>query len=721
MRAGRGASGAQAFGLWVNSYAAWAAASECAPMLITLACGATIVLSSFLLFLVQPILAKQILPWFGGSSAVWTVSMVFFQCALLAGYLYAHWLQARPLRVQRWVHLALLAAALLTLPIVPDVAFKPEGEADAARGILALLVVTVGLPYLSLAATSPLLQRWLSQAVAPDAQRQVYRLFAWSNAGSLAALLAYPFLVEPWFDSLLQSHAWSVGYGLFALGCAGVAWRATARPVHAAGSSTVGQAPHACAPGLAMQLAWVLLALLPSALLLAVTTHMTQNIASIPFLWIVPLALYLLSFMLVFEGRGGRGWYLGPVARRLWLLPMLAVVVAMAWGLSASGGVLHIRVAIPLFACGLFLVCMVCHGEMAALRPAPQHLTRFYLCMALGGAMGGLGVGLLAPRVLTAYWELPGLLLAAVLVGWLAGWRAGLGRWSLRALPLAAALAATGGVAWYGLQYVRDQHAGSIAAARNTYGMLRVTQQGTGEHEVRRLLHGTIMHGEQYTADDRRRLPTSYYGASSGIGRALAHKGQAGPVRVGAVGLGTGTLLGYAREGDAYVVYELDAQVVRAARRWFRYMADAPVEPELRMGDARLSMERELAAGQAGGYDLVAVDAFSSDAIPVHLLTREALAVYMTHLKPDGLVAFHVSNRYLDLAPVVARLAEDQGLAAWQIEDNPLEDHLSFTTWILVGRSIPEDLQQVGWPPTAPPGAPLWTDQYNNLFKALKF
>ncbi len=695
-------------------------------MLITLASGATIVLSSFLLFLVQPILAKQILPWFGGSSAVWTVSMVFFQCALLAGYVYAHWLQARTPRVQRVVHLALLAGALLTLPIVPDVAFKPSGEADAARGILALLVVTVGLPYMSLAATSPLLQRWLSQAVAPAQQRQVYRLFAWSNAGSLAALLAYPFLVEPWFDSGVQSRAWSVAYVVFAIGCAGVAWRATATatpmPVGAA-PATLARAVLAAepAPGVGLQAVWTLLAMLPSALLLAVTTHMTQNVASIPFLWIVPLALYLLSFMLVFEGRGGRGWYLGPVARRLWLLPTLAVTVAMAWALSASNGVLHIRVAIPLFASGLFLVCMVCHGEMAALRPAPRHLTRFYLCMALGGAIGGLGVGLVAPRVLTAYWELPGLLLAVTLVGLLAGWRAGLGRWSLRALPLAAALAGVGGVCWYGLEYVRAQHAGSIASARNTYGMLRVTQVGSGEDQVRRLLHGTIMHGEQYTADDRRNLPTSYYGETSGIGRLLAFKGEAGPLRVGSVGLGTGTLLSYARVDDDYVVYELDAQVVEAARRWFRYIADAPTAPQLRLGDARLSMERELAEGRPGGYDVVAVDAFSSDSIPVHLLTREALGVYLAHLKPDGLVAFHISNRYLDLSPVVAQLAQSHGLVAWQIDDSPVEDHLSFTSWVLVGRAIPDRMQEAGWllPPT--PGAPLWTDQYNNLFKTLKF
>lgn len=688
-------------------------------MLITLASGATIVLSSFLLFLVQPILAKQILPWFGGSSAVWTVSMVFFQCTLLAGYVYAHWLQGRPPRVQRVVHLTLLAAALLTLPIVPDVAHKPAGEEDAARGILGLLVVTVGLPYLSLAATSPLLQRWLSQALEPVQQKQVYRLFAWSNAGSLAALLAYPFLVEPWFDSDVQSHAWSVAYAVCALGCAGVAWRATGTAASRATASPASSPPAVePVPGLGRHVVWTVLAMVPSALLLAVTTHLTQNVASIPFLWIVPLALYLLSFMLVFEGRG---WYVGLVARWLWLLPMLALTLGMAWALSVNSGMHPIAIAIPLFAGGLFLVCVVCHGEMAASRPAPRHLTRFYLCMALGGAIGGLGVGMVAPRVLTGYWELPGLLLAVALVGAGAAWRAGAGRWTLRFVPLATAIVVVIGVSAYGLDYLGAQNNGAISRERNTYGVLRVTQTGQGPQAARQLLHGTIMHGEQSVAEDLRRRPSSYYGEASGIGRLLEHKGTTGPLRVGAVGLGTGTLLSYAREGDTYVFYELDGQVVSAARRWFRYIADAPIEPQVRLGDARLSMERELADHQPGRYDVIAVDAFSSDAIPVHLLTREALGVYLDHLHPDGLVAFHISNRYLDLSPVVAELARSRGLENWQIDHTPSEPHQRTSRWVLVGRSIPAPLQAVGNAIPNRPNAPLWTDRYNNMFKALRW
>ncbi len=694
-------------------------------MLFALACGATIVLSSFLLFLVQPILAKQILPWFGGTSSVWTLCMVFFQCALLAGYLYAHWLQGRSRKVQRWMHLALLAAALATLPIIPSVGWKPVADSDAALRILGLLLATVGLPYMSLAATSPLLQRWLSRALPAASQRHVYRLFAWSNAGSLAALLAYPFLVEPWFDTRVQSWAWSAAYACFVLACGWVTWRATSvQSVAAAAQAVQGvDAPAEAAvpqraPGLRDYLLWTVLAMVPSAFLLAVTTHMTQNVASIPFLWIVPLSLYLFSFMLVFEGRGGRGWYVGPVSRVVWLLPTLGAAVAMTWALSASNGVLHIQYALPLFACGLLLVCVTCHGELAGARPAPRYLTRFYLCMSFGGAIGGMGVGLGAPLWFNAYWELPGLMCAVALIGIGAGLNVGPGRRRLWALPAIAALAGAG---WFSWAYVKFQNANSIAATRNFYGMLRVTEHGTGDNQIRRLLHGTIMHGEQFTAPKLHDLPTSYYGETSGIGRALTVLGERGPIRVGSVGLGTGTLLSYVRDGDQYVVYELDTHVLDAAKTWFNFFIDAPTTPEVRIGDARLSMERELAAGKPGRYDLISVDAFSSDSIPVHLMTKEALGIYLQHLQPDGIIAFHVSNRYLDLPPVVARIAAAHGLQAWQIEDNPEDDHLSFTDWILVGRNIPDELKAAGQQLQPEPGTQPWSDAYNNLFKVLKF
>ncbi|MDO8280894.1 MAG: fused MFS/spermidine synthase [Burkholderiaceae bacterium] len=695
-------------------------------MLFPIACGTTIVLSSFLLFLVQPILAKQILPWFGGTSAVWTTCMVFFQCALLAGYVYANWLQARPRIMQRRVHMVLLAAAVLSLPIIPSVSWKPTLETDSFWQINGLLLATVGLPYFSLAATSPLLQRWLSHTLPSAAQPGVYRLFAWSNAGSLAALLAYPFIIEPWVSSRAQSWSWSVAYGVFALLCAWVAWRATRpgaayEPVSA--TAAVGDAAAAALregspPGARHYALWIVLSMVPSAFLLAVTTHLTQNVASIPFLWLVPLSIYLVSFMLVFDGRGGRGWYVGTVARLLWLLPALGATVAMTWGLSAQNGVLHIQYALPLFTVGLLLACVVCHGELAAARPAPRYLTRFYLCMSLGGAIGGLGVGLAAPVLLNAYWELPGLLIALAGVGVWASLQLGRGARRLWVLPALAAVVAT---VWFTHAYVQFSGRESVSASRDFYGVLRVRSDPPGDSQMRRLMHGTIMHGEQFTKPDFRGLATSYYGETSGVGRALTELGRRGPLRVGAVGLGVGTLLSYGRSGDTFVVYELDSHVLEAARRWFTYLPQGNAQVDVRIGDARLTMERELAAGKPGKYDLVVVDAFSSDSIPMHLMTKEALAVYVQHLNEDGLVAFHVSNRYLALAPVVAELAHALGLKALSIEDTPELNYLSYTDWVLVGKSFGPALLNAGQLMEPQAGARPWTDSYNNLFKALKF
>lgn len=717
--------------------------------LFTLASAATVVLSSFLLFLVQPILAKQILPWFGGTSAVWTTCMVFFQCVLLAGYAYANWLQAQAPRWQRQLHLALLIAAAFTLPIIPDAAFKPTADGSPTVQIITLLVVTIGLAYFSLAATSPLLQRWLALSLPTASQPAVYRLFAWSNAGSLLALLAYPFAIEPWFDSREQSLGWSAGYAVFALACAWVAWRATgssSATAHAAiaaterGDAAVDPAtgpatdPTAApaAPTASDYLKWIGLSALPSALLLAVTTHMTQNVASIPFLWVVPLSLYLVSFIVVFEGRGGKGFY----SRATFLLPTLGLVVGMAWALSANNGVLHIDTALPLFALGLLAACVVCHGELAAARPAPQHLTRFYLCMSAGGALGGLAIGIAAPLLLNAYWELPALMVLLCMLGvWVAANVTQVG--GPRYVLMVLAGAALAGSLWYSREYVNYVQQNNLEASRNFYGVLRVTEDEPGESQTRKMLHGVILHGKQFTAPEFRIVPTTYYASSSGIGQLIAaygvHEYSNGnkaslPVRMGAVGLGTGTLLAYAAPRDTYVVYELDAAVQSAAERWFTFMKDAEVrtkaKPEIRIGDARLTLERELAAGKPGRYDILAVDAFSSDAIPVHLITTEALALYAKHLSERGVVAFHVSNRYLSLPPVVAAIAKANGMDALWIEDNPDASHAYKTDWILVGRDLAKKLpakmiEQGQWvEPTA--DARPWTDGYNNLFKALK-
>lgn len=680
--------------------------------------ASTILLSAFLLFLVQPIIAKQILPWFGGTAAVWTLCMLFFQVVLLAGYAYAHWLsRRRNARTRSLIHIVLLAVSLALLPIIPDALWKPDGNDNPATLILGLLAVTIGLPYFLLSSTGPLLQKWFSDAYPA---RTVYRLFALSNFGSLLGLLAYPFLVEPFATSQVQSIIWSVVYALFVAACATCAWRARLLPVMTTPAHTANEADSRASvaqpvpPTATRVFSWVLNAALGSALLLSVTSHITQNIATIPFLWVVPLTLYLLTFVICFEGRQGRGWYV----RAVWLFPVLAILAAMAWGLSANRGVLDIHIAVPLYCAGLFLACVFLHGELAVSKPAPAWLTHFYLAISFGGALGGLLVALIAPITLEAYFELPVALVVVAL----------LGVWVARRAPyvMMVALIPFSATAWYAWQYVDYATSDTLMASRNFYGTLRVKESLPGEYQVRRLLHGVILHGEQFTHPELRRVPSTYYGSGSGVALALQNlRSDGSPMRVGVIGLGTGTLAAFGRKGDTYRFYELDAEVVDVARRWFTYLDDSAADITTVIGDARLSMDRELAAAQGQQYDVIAIDAFSSDAIPVHLITREALALYARHIKPDGVIAFHVSNRFLDLPPVVRSLADDAGFLAWHVNDDPGE-HPSFTRsdWILVTRNKEflalDKISTAGQEITPQPGLRIWTDQFNNLFQILK-
>jgi hypothetical protein len=679
--------------------------------------AATIALSAFLLFLVQPIIAKQILPWFGGTSAVWITCMVFFQVVLLCGYAYAHALtRYTSPRVQARMHISLLAASLLFLPIVAREWLKPAGEEDAALAILALLAATIGLPYFLLSATGPLLQHWIAHRFA---EKTVYRLFALSNFGSLLGLLSFPFVIEPFASSQVQAYAWSGAYTVFVLACSMTAWQAQRVLAHRAGQPqparerpavpTAVEVPPAAADyGL-----WLLLAALGSVLLLATTSHITQNIASVPFLWVLPLTLYLLTFVLAFEGRSGRGFY----ERKWWLFPTLVLAVAMSWGLSVSRGVLDIGVAVPLYSVGLFLACMFCHGELAHAKPSPRYLTHFYLTLSAGGALGGLAVGLIAPRVFPAYFELPLALAAlAALASWLAiGNRTLIG-------PALVASAATAYSGWHYVDFVKND---TIVMQRSFYGTLRVRETGSGDKQVRRLLHGVILHGEQFTRAADRIEPGTYYARSSGIGLAIAARQANGPVRVGVVGLGVGTLSAYGRDGDQLRFYELDPHVLDVARSHFTYLDSTPASVQFEIGDARLSLERELKRGAARGYDVLAIDAFSSDSIPVHLITREAIELYAQHIAPDGIIAVHISNRFLDLKPVLANIAAATGLAARLVSDSPADDSVAAgTDWVLLAK----DARVFDEPPlagkaealAAVPLFSLWTDQFNNLLDVLK-
>jgi hypothetical protein len=735
----------------------------------------TIFLSAFLLFQVQPLIAKMILPWFGGSAAVWTACVLFFQLLLLFGYLYAHW-SIRYLRpkAQTIVHLALLGASMLMLPAIPNPGWKPTGGEDPTLRIFGLLGATIGLPYFLLSTTGPLVQAWfVRERAAPGATP--YRLYALSNLGSMLALLTYPILVEPYLATRMQGFGWSAGYMVFVLFCGFTSWRVRgSQAVPEQGGSATE--PASQAPGIGLMLIWVGLAASASTLLLAVTNHLSQNVAAIPFLWVLPLALYLLSFILCFDGDG---WY-----KRDWFLRLLALMLAsMAYALY-SGKDLPLYVTLPLFAVGLFVCCMVCHGELARLKPDPRYLTLFYLMVSIGGAIGGVFVGLIAPNVFNGYYELPlalifcaALVLAAlrrdlfrdanpnllVSIGLSVGattvaavtaafighdaatvfWYYGLAlalvltgcavlvlvalrrdrfrgaKWSLGWLAaLACVLALTVSI---GYQVKKAQGTNRVAV-RNFYGGLRVSDSGSGRDATRTLTHGTIIHGEQFLAPERRRQATTYYGPETGVGLAIRSLDPNTPRHIGVIGLGAGTLASYGRLGDRLRFYEINPLDIRLAHSQFSYLADCQAQLDIVLGDARLSLERE----PDQNFDVLAVDAFSSDSIPVHLLTVEAFRLYFRHIKPEGALAVHVSNLYLNLEPIVELAAKALGKQTREIdtEDDADVTGVFAATWVLVTGN-PQFFDKPEFKGPAPKliaknGLRMWTDDYSNLFRILK-
>ena len=664
----------------------------------------TIFLSSFLLFLVQPLIARLILPWFGGSAAVWTTCMLFFQALLLAGYAYAHFLTKKVGggRRQTLVHAVLLACAVALLPIAPGEAWKPAGDAEPISRILILLAATVGLPYFLLASTSPLIQAWFARA---RPHQNPYRLFALSNLASLIALLGYPFLVEPQLTGNQQVAMWSWLFGVFAVLCAGVAW-ITPPPL-----SQQEQAAARARLRTKDVVYWLALSATGSVLLLAVTNHLTQNVAAVPLLWLLPLTLYLASFIIAFEGKGGYRpeWFWSFVL--MWL-------AGMAWLLVDHDYHYDLAVQLAMYLPGLLLGCLFCHGELYRMRPPTEHLTAFYLIVSAGGALGGLLVAVVAPLVFSGYYELGvSLLVLAVLCA--------LRFMNLNMVARGASLALVLAVAAAAVYDVRRDRRDVSVATRSFYGVLRVKEYGSqGEDgHLRRLIHGTIMHGEQYLHPDKRGKLTTYYAEKSGIGAAIQSKHDK-PVKVGVIGLGTGTLAAYGRPGDLFRFYDIDPRVIELAQSHFTYLSDSQAKVELAVGDARLTLEREAPQG----FDVLAIDAFSSDAIPVHLITKEALGIYLRHVKPDGIVAFHVSNRFLDLIPVVARLAREHGVHVTHVKDDPDDDDplgRSRSDWLLVSRSAEalkkEKIVEAGAAePQDKPEWRTWTDDYSNLIQILK-
>ena len=673
----------------------------------------TIFFSAFLLFQVQPLIAKQILPWFGGSAAVWTTCMLFFQIALLLGYSYAHWLTSKfQPRQQMIIHAGLLCLSIISLPIIPSAWWKPAGTDDPLLRILGLLAATIGLPYFLLSSTSPLLQAWMARA---GTGAIPYRFFALSNLGSMLALLSYPVVVEPTLTNKEQAWSWTFGYTLFAVLCGFTAFRAS-KAAPSAHTTTDDSLPLE-APTMRRYLVWIALSASASALLLSITNHLTENVASIPFLWILPLALYLLTFILCFEGNI---WY-----QRVIFLPLFAVsIAALAWGIGHGFGDYGFRAQIAIYAACLFVCCMVCHGELSRTKPAARYLTGFYLMVSVGGAIGGLFVAFLAPRIFNAFYEFP-IAIAGATLAVLAVY--------FKDEPVLEALKSPRQWVWltsfflivylgrYLYEGERDTIDNPVLLARNFYGALRVndSKKTVDQDAIRSLTHGTINHGDQYLDPVRRHEPTTYYGHQSGIGRAIDDFQSAGPIKVGVVGLGTGTIAAYSRPFDTYRYYEINPLVLEIAHKYFNYLDDSKAKLDVELGDARLTLERE----PPQNFDILAVDAFSSDSIPVHLLTNEAFKLYWKHMKPNGILAIHISNRYLDLGPVVEQEAKALGKPAILIsneDDDPAD--VSVADWVLVttNPTALDHLSQFSSKIEKKPKLRMWTDDYSNLWQILK-
>lgn len=688
-----------------------------------------IFLSAFLIFQVQPMIAKYILPWFGGASAVWSTVQMFFQVVLTGGYAYAAWV-ARPGKGRERVHLALLLISFLGMaalgtvwrsPVMPDSAWKPAPDAPPVWEILKVLAVSVGLPYFLLASNSPLMQAWFHRLFP---ERTAYRLYAVSNLGSLLGLVSYPFLVEPSLTLPQQGWVWSALYGAYAgLAAWGAIRSLRAQPVAGSGIAAAEEvAPEPLEAGRAVL--WVLLAAIASILLLAVTSHLTQEIAVIPFLWVLPLSLYLLSFILAFSGER---WY-----SRLFFIVLLLLTMVLADWLRLRMDTIPILAQIIANAVILFVAAMLCHGELYRLRPAPAHLTTFYLLVSIGGALGGVFVTFVAPALFRGYWELPlglafawALLLLVAMQTWPA-----LPRWRFR-LEAILILSALVIASVRAVGYIQADFAETLWIGRNFYGVLRVKTLGAPGWPSQRyaLVHGVTIHGLQYAQGEKRQQPTGYYSKTSGVGLAiLNHPARERNMRVGVLGLGIGSLAVYGREGDVYRFYEINPQVVDLAwgeGGYFSYLSDTPAIIEVVLGDARLSLERELARGERQNYDVLVLDVFSSDSIPVHLLNREAFALYLQHLAPEGILAVHISNRHLDLLPVVWALGEYFGLERVFVSAPGDYEQTFPSLWVLLSPdsdilSLPAIRRYATPVEERRPGLRLWTDDYSNLFQLLK-
>lgn len=612
------------------------------------ACVLSIGLGAFLLFQVQPILARFLLPWFGGGPSVWTACMMTYQCLLLFAYALAYssvrWLGPRG---QISLQVCLIGVSLFCLPPIPSADWKPATSDAAVAQVAMLLLTTVGVPFVTLASTTPLVQSWF-QRTHPG--RSPYRLYALSNAGSLAALMSYPFVVEPLLSRVTQAWVWTAVFALYAAAILAAARRVWTQAPLAGRVAPAADASDPRAESSATLVTAAALSACSTGLFMAVTDSVCREIAVLPFLWVMPLAIYLASFILCFDRPA---WY----RRVVFVPPTLLFAGVLCWQPDFESWAVVPLLAF--FGIGLFVSCMVCHGELHRQRPPGGH-TAFYLAIASGGAVGGIAVALVAPLVLVGRGELPGLacaigvVLAAILWQESAAVDPAVASKRARHLPNWLIVGSASAVAACGIPVQSAREAeGVLDRSRDFHGTLVVEEvdRGLPELHARLLKHGAITHGAQFVAAERQSMPLLYYGPESGVGLAIAALPE-GPRRIGVVGLGAGTLAAYGRPDDRIVFYEIDPAVERMARKWFTYLDRCPAETEIVTGDARLSLESE----PDRRFDLLVLDAFSGDSVPVHLLTVEAFETYLRHLGDGGLIAVHVSSRHLDLCRVLVGL-----------------------------------------------------------------
>jgi hypothetical protein len=748
----------------------------------TWAFAVAIFTSAFLLFQIQPLVSKQILPWFGGSPAVWTVCLLFFQAILFAGYLYAHacnsWLS---LRRQVLVHLALIATTCAFLSVLPNERWKSGVTGDPVWDILLMLTATIGMPYFVLATTGPLLQAWFTK-VFPG--RTPFRLYALSNLGSLLALVSYPFVFEPLWDLPQQAGIWTSAFVAFAVLTGLVAMRVWHSPVEPPTDSISNESDASpCRSQYATWLIWPACAVI---VLMATTNHISTDVAAVPFLWVIPLALYLLTFIIAFDHprwhrpvftagltlvaiygsallyKESVGWInfydcgmTGRCARMLLELPPQQPGAAEP--VEAPQGPRFYVGFVPFLVtnfAALFGICLLFHGELARQRPHPRYLTAFYLMIAAGGALGGVAMALVAPHVFNSFveWKLAMFAGTIITLGLILHGLVSLAipadgkSSSFSERPLVAKLLLLGllmpasFVLLDMVEYLYSPKKGVQFQGRNFFGALTVRERNPENDHTRNfvLLHGATVHGSQFVAPERRGQPTTYYSTTSGVGRMLNYfrsQPPHGGIRIGDVGLGTGTIAAYAGAGDAISFYEIDPAIVDIATsgRWFTYVADAEARGaacEIKVGDGRLTLEHESASGTLPRYHVLVLDAFSGDAVPVHLLTLEAFKLYVERLTTttddgeDGALAVNISNRYLDLEPIVRRAAENYGLAVLCIHSAQIpEQSINSADWMILSRNaaLLEKLRPISGRKDEPPNpAVLWTDQRSSLFEVLK-